>query len=115
MKYRNDEITVITIGEAASDRLQELLEKQKDKKELEVMVNYLGDLMLHTDFSEEQKKRYTHLLVTAAKLKRYEDMARLLSYYFLIDELARRIRDSGHLRGEDVAEYWETLNGIDLA
>jgi len=33
----------------------------------------------------------------------------------LIDELARRIRNSGHLRGEDVAEYWQTLNCIDLA
>ena len=115
MKYRDIEITVVKIGEAASDRLQELLEKEKDKKPIEVIVNYLGDIMLYTDFSKEQMKRYTHLLVAAAKLKRYKDMARLLSYYFLIDELARRIRNSGHLKGEDVAEYWQTLNDIDLA
>lgn len=115
MKYRDIEITVVKIGEAASNRLQELLKEEKDKKPLEVIVNYLGDMMLYTDFSKEQMKEYTRLLVAAAQLKRYKDMARLLSYYFLIDELARRIRNSGELKGEDVAEYWQTLNCIDLA
>jgi len=111
MKYRNTNVSVIKIGQAASKRLKELLvEKAGDEKPVTTMVEYLGGLMLYTDYTKKQMEHCTHILVAAASSNRYKDLSRVLSYYFMLDEIARRIHETGEIMNQEYCEIMHTLD-----
>ena len=113
MKYRNTNVSVIKMGKAASKRLQELLvEKEGREKPTTTMVEYLGSLMLHTDYPKDQMKYYTAVLVGAAISKRYYDLYRVFAHCFMLDEIARRIREVGHFDHSEYVKVMKKLNFI---
>jgi len=113
MKYRNTNVSVIKMGKAASKRLQELLvEKEGDEKPITTIVEYLGSLMLYTDYTKKQMKHCTRVLVGAAISKRYHDLSRVFAHYFMLDEIARRIREGGDFDHSEYVKVMKKLNFI---
>ena len=113
MKYRNTNVSVIKMGKAASKRLQELLvEKEGDEKPITTIVEYLGSLMLYTDYTKKQMKHCTRVLVGAAISKRYHDLSRVFAHCFMLDEIARRIREVGHFDHSEYVKVMKKLNFI---
>ena len=113
MKYRNTNVSVIKMGKAASQRLQELLvEKEGEEKPITTIVEYLGSLMLYTDYSKKQMKHYTAILVGAANSKRYYDLYRVVAHCFMLDEIARRIRENGNFDHSEYVRVMKKLNFV---